>query len=94
MAVKRLTEAFKNNGVSVGNGPTVSVGQKAASGAEYVVGIGGPWNVDRAKAHTVIATYSGNEYAMDAAAKYMAGALEAKAQVPVKVRGKSPQCGK
>ena len=94
VAVKRLTEAFKNNGVSVGDGPTVSVGQKPADGAKYVVGIGAPWNVDRAKADTVIATYSGNEYAMDAAAKYMAGTLEAKAQVPVKVRAKSPVCGK
>ena len=94
VAVQRLSEAFENNGVSVGSGPTVSVGQKAASGAEYVVGIGAPWNVDRAKADTVIATYTGNEYAMDAVAKYLTGELEATAQVPVKVRGKSPTCGK
>ncbi len=94
VAVERLTEAFKNNGVSVGNGPTVSVGQAPADGAEYVVGIDAPWKVDRAKAHTVIATYSGNEYAMDAAAKYLSGELKAKAQLPVKVRAKSPQCGK
>lgn len=94
VAVQRLSKAFENNGVSVGSGPIVSVGQKPADGAKYVVGIGAPWNVDRAKADTVIATYSGNEYAMDAAAKYLTGTLEAKAQVPVKVRAKSPQCGK
>lgn len=93
VAVQRLTEALNDNGVTTGSGPTVSVGEKAVAGAKYVVGTGGPWNVDRADADTVINTYSGNTYAMDAAAKYLTGELTATAQVPVKVRSKAPTCG-
>lgn len=96
VAVSRLSAALEDHGVSVGSGPVVSVGQTAQSGASVVVGIGGPWSVDRAArvgADTVIDTYSDNTYAMDAAARYLTGQLEATAQVPFKVRSNAPDCG-
>lgn len=92
-AVKRLSAALEKHGVSLGSGPTVSVGEGATTNAEVVVGVGGPWSVDTSQADTILDTYSDNEYAMEAVAKYLTGELTATAQVPMKVRSDAPTCG-
>ena len=86
-----LARALEEHGLSEGAGGfTISLGARA--GADVVVGTDAPWKVDRSGADTIITVYSGNEYALGAAAAYIAGEAESTAEVPVKVRTDAPDC--
>lgn len=99
-AAEALEKALKEQGIEAGGGTSVKLvdGTESSSGggADVVVGMGGPWKVASAagNADTVLVTYADTEYAMNAVADYLAGELEASAQMPIKVSGvKPPKCG-
>lgn len=99
-AAEALKKALKEHGIETGGGTRVQLvdGTESSSGggADVVVGMGGPWKVASAagNADTVLVTYADTEYAMNAVADYLAGELEASAQMPIKVSGvKPPKCG-
>lgn len=97
-AKEALTAAAKKKGIAVGSGTTVELvdGTQSSKGskADVVVGMGAPWKVAQAGSKTVLVSYTGNEYAMNAVADYLAGDLSASGRSPVKVKGaKPPKCG-
>lgn len=98
-AVEALKKALKEHGIETGGGTRVKLvdgTESSSGGADVVVGMGGPWKVASAtgNADTVLVTYADTEYAMNAVADYLAGELEASAQMPIKVSGvKPPNCG-
>ncbi|OFT26268.1 hypothetical protein HMPREF3172_04115 [Brevibacterium sp. HMSC08F02] len=99
-AAEALKKALKEHGIETGGGTRVKLvdGTESSSGggADVVVGMGGPWKVASAagNAGTVLVTYADTEYAMNAVADYLAGELEASAQMPITLSGvKPPKCG-
>lgn len=99
-AAEALKKALKEHGIEAGGGTRVQLvdGTESSSGgeADVAVGMGGPWKVASAtgNADTVLVTYADTEYAMNAVADYLAGELEASAQMPIEVSGvKPPNCG-
>ena len=98
-AAEDLKEALKEHGIEAGGGTSVKLvdgTESSSGGADVVVGMGGPWKVASAvgNADTVLVTYADTEYAMNAVADYLAGELEASAQLPIKLSGvKPPKCG-
>ena len=98
-AAEALKKALKEHGIKAGDGTGVKLvdgTESSSGGADVVVGMGGPWKVASAagNADTVLVTYADTEYAMNAVADYLAGELEASAQLPIKVSGvKPPKCG-
>lgn len=98
-AAEALEKALKEHGIEAGGGTSVKLvdgTESSSGGADVVVGMGGPWKVASAagNADTVLVTYADTEYAMNAVADYLAGELEASAQMPIKLSGvKPPKCG-
>lgn len=98
-AAEALKKALTEHGIEAGGGTSVKLvdgTESSSGGADVVIGMGGPWKVASAagNADTVLVTYADTEYAMNAVADYLAGELEASAQMPIKVSGvKPPKCG-
>ena len=98
-AAEALEKALKEHGIEAGGGTSVKLvdgTESSSGGADVVVGMGGPWKVASAagNADTVLVTYADTEYAMNAVADYLAGELEASAQLPITLSGvKPPKCG-
>lgn len=98
-AAEALEKALKEQGIEAGGGTSVKLvdgTESSSGGADVVVGMGGPWKVASAagNADTVLVTYADTEYAMNAVADYLAGELEASAQMPITLSGvKPPKCG-
>lgn len=98
-ASEALEKALKEHGIEAGGGTSVKLvdgTESSSGGADVVVGMGGPWKVASAagNADTVLVTYADTEYAMNAVADYLAGELEASAQLPITLSGvKPPKCG-
>ena len=98
-AAEALEKALKEQGIEAGGGTSVKLvdgTESSSGGADVVVGMGGPWKVASAagNADTVLVTYADTEYAMNAVADYLAGELEASAQLPITLSGvKPPKCG-
>lgn len=98
-AAEALENALKEHGIEAGGGTNVKLvdgTESSSGGADVVVGMGGPWKVASAagNADTVLVTFADTEYAMNAVADYLAGELEASAQLPIKLSGvKPPKCG-
>lgn len=98
-AAEALKNALTEHGIEAGGGTSVKLvdgTESSSGGADVVIGMGGPWKVASAagNADTVLVTYADTEYAMNAVADYLAGELEASAQLPIKVSGvKPPKCG-
>lgn len=98
-AAEALEKALKEHGIEAGGGTRVQLvdgTESSSGGADVVVGMGGPWKVASAagNADTVLVTYADTEYAMNAVADYLAGELEASAQLPITLSGvKPPKCG-
>lgn len=98
-AAEALEKALKEHGIEAGGGTSVKLvdgTESSSGGADVVVGMGGPWKVASAagNADTVLVTYADTEYAMNAVADYLAGELEASAQMPITLSGvKPPKCG-
>ncbi|OFT96525.1 hypothetical protein HMPREF3087_07390 [Brevibacterium sp. HMSC22B09] len=98
-AAEALEKALKEQGIEAGGGTSVKLvdgTESSSGGADVVIGMGGPWKVASAagNADTVLVTYADTEYAMNAVADYLAGELEASAQMPITLLGvKPPKCG-
>ncbi|WP_065967269.1 glycoside hydrolase family 3 N-terminal domain-containing protein [Brevibacterium ravenspurgense] len=98
-AAEALEKALKEHGIEAGGGTSVKLvdgTESSSGGADVVVGMSGPWKVASAagNADTVLVTYADTEYAMNAVADYLAGELEASAQLPITLSGvKPPKCG-
>ena len=98
-AAEALKNALTEHGIETGGGTRVKLvdgTESSSGGADVVVGMGGPWKVASAagNAGTVLVTYVDTEYAMNAVADYLAGELEASAQLPITLSGvKPPKCG-
>ena len=98
-AAEALEKALKEHGIEAGGGTSVKLvdgTESSSGGADVVIGTGGPWKVASAagNADTVLVTYADTEYAMNAVADYLAGELEASAQMPITLSGvKPPKCG-
>lgn len=98
-AAEALEKALKEHGIEAGGGTSVKLvdgTESSSGGADVVVGMSGPWKVASAagNADTVLVTYADTEYAMNAVADYLAGELEASAQMPITLAGvKPPKCG-
>lgn len=98
-AAEALEKALKEHGIEAGGGTSVKLvdgTESSSGGADVVVGMSGPWKVASAagNADTVLVTYADTEYAMNAVADYLAGELEASAQMPITLSGvKPPKCG-
>lgn len=98
-AAEALKKALTEHGIEAGGGTSVKLvdgTESSSGGADVVIGMGGPWKVASAagNADTVLVTYADTEYAMNAVADYLAGELEASAQMPITLSGvKPPKCG-
>lgn len=98
-AAEALKNALTEHGIEAGGGTSVKLvdgTESSSGGADVVIGMGGPWKVASAagNADTVLVTYADTEYAMNAVADYLAGELEASAQMPITLSGvKPPKCG-
>ena len=98
-AAEALKNALTEHGIEAGGGTSVKLvdgTESSSGGADVVIGMGGPWKVASAagNADTVLVTYADTEYAMNAVADYLAGELEASAQLPITLSGvKPPKCG-
>ena len=98
-AAEALKNALTEHGIEAGGGTSVKLvdgTESSSGGADVVIGMGGPWKVASAagNAGTVLVTYADTEYAMNAVADYLAGELEASAQMPITLSGvKPPKCG-